>query len=254
MPRGPGLRRAVRRALPGQDRRPIQAHCDEIKNDDPGGPEAGLSEAPEERGHLCQATSEADRRAGTRLNPCRDDNPIYENHLKPGYAVENGPDSIIITGALLLHGWRKKLLWLVSKLPSKGERNEYFKALSGLGMAYPQKIFDRLISLGVLREAAPRRIFRSAIKNLLQPSIRLIPAKAQEKFLAFFGPDDFKNLPTPTLSIVVGRAARARRRPGYFKDLARRRRGKRPVGIPAHRKWAALFTSLAIPSPPAAPA
>lgn len=118
---------------------------------------------------------------------------MYENHLKPGYAVENGPDSIIITDTSC-YWLAEETLWLVSKLPGTGERGEYFKALSALGIAYPQKIFDRLISLGVLRENAPRKIFRSVIKSLLQPSIRLIPAKAQAKFLTLFGPDSLKNL------------------------------------------------------------
>lgn len=127
---------------------------------------------------------------------------MYENHLKPGYAVENGPDSLIITDTSC-YRLAEETLWLVSKLPGKGERGEYFKALSELGMAYPQKIFDRLIALGVLREAAPRRIFRSVIKNLLQPSIRLIPAKAQERFLALFGPDRLKNLAAPSYPLLL---------------------------------------------------
>lgn len=109
---------------------------------------------------------------------------IYENHLKPGYAVENGPDSMIITDSSC-YRLAEETLWLVTRLPSVGERAEYFKALAGLGLEYPQKIFARLLSLGVLREAAPKKRLLSFLRALLQPSVTLIPPKAQEWLLKF---------------------------------------------------------------------
>lgn len=111
---------------------------------------------------------------------------MYENHLKPGYAVENGADSLLITDSSC-YRLAEETLWLVARLPATGERGEYFQSLSALGLEYPQKIFERLLSLGVLREAAPKRRLRAFFKYLIQPSIRLIPPGVQEKFLRFLG-------------------------------------------------------------------
>lgn len=111
---------------------------------------------------------------------------MYENHLKPGYAVENGPDSLIITDSSC-YRLAEETLWLVTRLPGIGERGEYFKALNGLGLACPQKIFDRLVSLGVLREAEPKKRLKSVMMSLVQPNIRLIPPKAQEWLISNFG-------------------------------------------------------------------
>lgn len=108
----------------------------------------------------------------------------YENHLKPGYAVDNGPDSMIVT-ATSCYRLAEETLWLVTRLPAAGEPAEYFKALSGLGLEYPQKIFDRLVSLGVLREAAPKKRLKSLLTAIIQPNITLIPPKAQEWTLKF---------------------------------------------------------------------
>ena len=127
---------------------------------------------------------------------------MYENHLKPGYAVENGPDSLIVTDTSC-YWLAEETLWLVSKLPGAGERGEYFKALSALGVGYPEKIFDRLLSLGVLRVAVPVKRLKSILKSLLQPSIRLIPPKAQEKFIAFLGLDKVKDLTKPLYSLLL---------------------------------------------------
>lgn len=103
----------------------------------------------------------------------------YENHLKPGYAVENGPDSMIIT-KFSCYRLAEETLWLVARLPAAGKSAEYFKALSELGLEYPQKIFDRLVSLGVLREAAPKKRLKSLLTAIIQPNITLIPPGAQE--------------------------------------------------------------------------
>jgi hypothetical protein len=121
---------------------------------------------------------------------------MYENHLKPGYAVENGPDSMIITDSSC-YRLAEETLWLVTHLPDAGERGEYFNALAALGMEYPQKIFDRLLSLGVLREAAGKKTLKSAIMRVIQPSIRLIPPKAQEKLVSCLGLNRLKNLIKP---------------------------------------------------------
>ncbi len=104
---------------------------------------------------------------------------IYENHLKPGYAVDNGPDSMIITESSC-YRLAEETLWLVTRLPAAGEPAEYFKAMSGLGLDYPQKIFDRLVNLGVLREAAPKRRMKALLTSIIQPNITLIPPRAQE--------------------------------------------------------------------------
>ena len=109
---------------------------------------------------------------------------IYENHLKPGYAVDNGPDSMIITEASC-YRLAEETLWLVTRLPATGEPAEYFRAMSGLGLEYPQKIFDRLVSLGVLREAAPKKRLKAMLTSIIQPNITLIPPVAQEWTLKF---------------------------------------------------------------------
>jgi hypothetical protein len=103
----------------------------------------------------------------------------YENHLKPGYAVDNGPGSMIITKSSC-YRLAEETLWLVPRLPAAGKSAEYFKALSDLGLEYPQKIFDRLISLGVLREGAPKKGLKALLTAILQPNITLIPPRAQE--------------------------------------------------------------------------
>lgn len=127
---------------------------------------------------------------------------MYENHLKPGYAVENGPDSLIVTDTSC-YRLAEETLWLVSKLPGAGERGEYFKALSALGVEYPEKIFDRLLSLGVIREAVPVKRLKSLLKNLLQPSIRLIPPQAQERLIASLGLARIKDFTKPLYLLLL---------------------------------------------------
>lgn len=106
----------------------------------------------------------------------------YENHLKPGYPVENGPDSMIITETAC-YRLAEETLWLVSRLPAAGKPAEYLKAMSELGLEYPQRIFDRLISLGVLRVSLPKKHLKAVLSAILQPNITLVPPRAQEWLL-----------------------------------------------------------------------
>ena len=128
--------------------------------------------------------------------------PMYENHLKPGYVVENGQNTIIITDTSC-YWLAEETLWLVTNLPDTGECSDYFKALSALGLEYPQKIFDRLTSLGVLREAFPKKILKSTIKRLIQPNIKLVSPKMQVRLISFLGLDRVMNLAKPLYPLLI---------------------------------------------------
>lgn len=111
---------------------------------------------------------------------------IYENHLKGEYMVENGSDSLVISPRSC-YRLGEETLWLIANLPAKGSQPDFLGALSALGLIEADKIYTRLLSIGVLRERQVRPRIKTALKWLINPDIRLIPAKFQERVLALAG-------------------------------------------------------------------
>jgi hypothetical protein len=108
--------------------------------------------------------------------------PVYENHLKKEYAVEKGADSFIITSTSCY--WvGEESLWLISVLPPAASKQQYLHELAGLGITETQKIFDKLVSLGVLRLKAPTQRLKQIASYLLNPNVKLLPAQLQHKLL-----------------------------------------------------------------------
>lgn len=111
---------------------------------------------------------------------------MCENHLKNEYAVESGADSVVITSTSCY--WVvEETLWLISQLPELGGKRDYLDALSKLGLLEAQKIFDKLISIGVLRVKNGKRLLKDILGLILCPQIKLVSCRLQEKFLAFLG-------------------------------------------------------------------
>lgn len=109
---------------------------------------------------------------------------IYENHLKKAYSVKDGQKHLAITDTSCYH-LGEETACLVTELPASGGKELYFNSLAGLGIEAPQKIFDRLLSLGVLQEQK-KRTWKDALGMVFSPKIRLLPAQLQEKFLSIF--------------------------------------------------------------------
>ena len=113
---------------------------------------------------------------------------IYENHLKREYAVENGADSLVISPKSC-YRLGEETLWLIANLPAKGSPSDFMAALSALGLIETDKIYNRLLSIGVLKERQARPKVKTVLKWLINPDIRLIPARFQERVLAIAGFD-----------------------------------------------------------------
>lgn len=106
---------------------------------------------------------------------------ILENHLKGAYAVEKPGGRLAITETSCYH-ISEETGWLIEQLPAAGVREEYLKTMADLGIEAPGKIFDRLMSIGVLREKK-RKTWRDRVRSLLTPRIKLFPAGLQERIV-----------------------------------------------------------------------
>ena len=130
---------------------------------------------------------------------------VYENYLKKAYSFKDERKHLAITDSSC-YQLNEETAWLIAGLPDTGGKGSYFNSLSGLGVNEPQKIFDRLVSLGVLREKKPRS-WKEVFGSFLTPKIRLLSAQLQEKFLRSLsaGPEEFnKGVGALILISVIG--------------------------------------------------
>lgn len=111
--------------------------------------------------------------------------PTYENHLKGAYSVKSGEKTLAITDTSC-YNLPEATAWLTANLPGAGGKKEYLASLSGLGLAEPEKIFEKLRAIGAL-QVKPERSWKSLLGNIFSPKIRLLSAQWQERGLAFFG-------------------------------------------------------------------
>ena len=110
----------------------------------------------------------------------------YENHLKKAYSVRAGEKVLAITDTSCYH-LAEETAWLTANLPETGPKAGYLCTLAELGLTEPEKIFNKLISLGALREKA-RRTWKDILRLVLTPQFRLIPAQWQERLFGFLLP------------------------------------------------------------------
>ncbi|MDQ7772576.1 MAG: hypothetical protein RDU13_03525 [Elusimicrobiales bacterium] len=110
---------------------------------------------------------------------------VYENHLKGAYSVPSGDKVLAITDTSC-YTLAEETAWLTGNIPERGVREDFLRAMSGLGIEDPARIFDRLLSIGALREAA-RRTAGDVFRAVVSPRIRLLPSRAQERFFSLFG-------------------------------------------------------------------
>ncbi len=110
---------------------------------------------------------------------------VYENHLKRSYLVKSENKHLAITDTSC-YQLSEETAWLIAGLPDNGGRELYCNFLSSLGLNEPQRIFDRLISLGALRKKRPCAL-RNILGMVLTPKIRLFTAQFQENIFSFFG-------------------------------------------------------------------
>jgi len=111
---------------------------------------------------------------------------MYENHLKGGYSVEKGDDSLIITSTSC-YRMKEETLFLIDNLPRVGKREEYVEALASLGLEKAAAIFERLVSVGALRERTKTPLVRKLAGRLIRPDITFLPAAWQERILEKLG-------------------------------------------------------------------
>lgn len=111
---------------------------------------------------------------------------IYENHLKDAYSVKDEYRHLAINGTSC-YQLNKETAWLIAGLPDSGAKELYFNSLSGLGLNEPRKIFDKLVSLGALREKG-KRSWKDLLGMVLTPSIKLLSAQSQENIFRLFLP------------------------------------------------------------------
>jgi hypothetical protein len=107
---------------------------------------------------------------------------IYENHLKDGYSIEKGDNSIKITSSSC-YWMKEETLFLINNLPREGIRENYVEALTLFGIEKSQIIFDRLLEVGALRVRVQKPLFQKMIINLIKPNVTICSSKLQEKLL-----------------------------------------------------------------------
>lgn len=118
--------------------------------------------------------------------------PTYENHLKGAYSVKSGEKTLAITDTSC-YNLPEATAWLTTNLPGAGGKNEYLASLSGLGLDEPEKIFEKLRAIGAL-QVKPERSWKSTLRAIFSPKIRLLPAQLQERALALLrvGPEGLR--------------------------------------------------------------
>ena len=109
---------------------------------------------------------------------------VYENHLKKAYIVKDVHRQLAITDTSC-YQLNEETAWLIAGLPYSGEKELYYRSLSGLGLDEPQKIFNKLVSLGALREKGGRT-WKNLLRMVLTPSIKLLSSQTQEKYFNYF--------------------------------------------------------------------
>lgn len=118
--------------------------------------------------------------------------PTYENHLKGVYSVKTGEKTLAITDTSC-YNLPEATAWLTANLPGAGAKNEYLASLSALGLAEPEKIFEKLMAIGAL-QVKPERSWKSILKAIFSPKIRLLSAQWQARVLALLrvGPEGLR--------------------------------------------------------------
>ncbi|HOI41329.1 MAG TPA: hypothetical protein PK523_00155 [Elusimicrobiales bacterium] len=110
---------------------------------------------------------------------------LYENHLKGAYSVPGGGKVLAITDNSC-YTLAEETAWLTGRIPAIGSREEYLDAMSGLGIAAPARIFDRLLAIGALR-TKKKRSLGGLFRSFISPKIKLLPARVQEKAFGLLG-------------------------------------------------------------------
>ncbi len=111
--------------------------------------------------------------------------PTYENPLRGAYSVRKGEQVLAITDTSC-YNLPEATAWLAENLPAAGEKKTYLAALAGLGLNDPEKIFNKLLAIEALR-VKEAHSWKSGLKALVSPKIRLLPAQVQDKALLFLG-------------------------------------------------------------------
>ena len=130
---------------------------------------------------------------------------VYENYLKKAYSFKDERKRLAITDSSC-YQLNEETAWLIAGLPDNGGKVAYFNSLSGMGVKEPQKIFDRLVLIGVLREKTPRS-WKGVVGSFLTPRIKLLSAQLQEKLLRSLstGPEELnKGVSALALVSVIG--------------------------------------------------
>ncbi|PKM97754.1 MAG: hypothetical protein CVU79_06705 [Elusimicrobia bacterium HGW-Elusimicrobia-3] len=109
----------------------------------------------------------------------------YENPLKRAYSVRYGDKLLAITDTSC-YSVAEEAVWLAGQLPQNGRKPEYASALARLGINEPEKILEKLLAIGALTEK-PEKTWKTMLGAVFSPSIRLVPAQLQERFLNLFG-------------------------------------------------------------------
>lgn len=107
---------------------------------------------------------------------------IYENHLKGGYSVENGENSLIITSSSC-YRMKEETLFVIDNLPREGSREYYVETISSFGIEKAPAIFERLLVIGALRVKIKTPLIKKITGNIIKPDITLFPAAWQENIL-----------------------------------------------------------------------
>lgn len=110
---------------------------------------------------------------------------IYENHLKKAYSVKDEHTLLFITDTSC-YQLNEETAWLIACLPDSGGKELFFSSLSALGLKTPQKIFDRLVSIGVLQKRR-NRSWKDTLGSILTPKIKFLPAHTQENLFRVSG-------------------------------------------------------------------
>lgn len=112
---------------------------------------------------------------------------LYSNHLKEAYSAGEAGRRLAITSSSC-YELGEETAWLVAELPAAGTEKDYLAALAALGINDPRRIFDKLLSIGVLREKG-RKTWRGILYFIFHPKIRLISSRAQERALRLLAVD-----------------------------------------------------------------
>lgn len=111
--------------------------------------------------------------------------PTYENPLRHAYSVRNGEQTLAITDTSC-YNLPEATAWLTANLPAAGGKTDYLAAMAALGLNEPEKIFDKLLSIGAL-QAKAARTWKSTFSAAISPKLRLLPAQLQERVLSRAG-------------------------------------------------------------------